>query len=123
MKNMKRLTMSLFLLLSGCWARSYDLVQNGIVCVDLKAPKDIPLKDLSVTKEDSDVVVKGYFGGTRPPPSVTVSLVAPNGRDLAEVNVRTHRPSRRSVGRRFEVRLNGQQGDYPPKGSTLRIAY
>jgi len=123
MKNMKRLTMSLFLLLSGCWARSYDLVQNGIVCVDMKAPKDVPLRQLSVTKEESDVVVTGYFDSISPPPSVTVSLVSPDGTALAEANVRTRRPSRRSVGRRFEARLNGQQGDYPPKGSTLRIAY
>lgn len=123
MQILKRLSMIMVLLMSGCSWRSYDLVQNGIVHVDLKAPKDVPLDNLLVTKEGDDVVVQGYFGGTRPPDTVTVSLVAPNGETLSESHVRTRRLSRRALMRRFQTRFDGVGGDFPPRGSTLRIIY
>ncbi len=124
MTSMKRLTLALTLLLSGCWARPYDLVQNGMICVELQAPGEAPLRDLSVIQDDEAVVVEGFLGAGSPPDSVTITLIGPDRRVLSEASVVPPRRKNQALSRRlFVTRLEIGTREPPPKGSTLRIAY
>lgn len=120
MPKRSALVLVTLLSLSGCFlSYKYDLVQNGIVCVDLEAPNEFPLRDLSVREEGDGIIIKGFLGSYTPAHDVTLQILAPDGEELWLTSVPAVRSNRRTTGRRFEASAPID----PPKGSTLRIAY
>jgi hypothetical protein len=113
---------SLVLLLSGCFAgpHRHDLVSNGVLCVDLEAPDDMPLRDLAVWQNGNVLTVEGVVGSLPAPRDANISVLGPGGTVLARSTGRFGRVSRRGgTRRRFVVSLPV----LPPRGSTIRIAY
>lgn len=96
-----------------------DLVQNGLLCVTLDAPDDLPLRSLSVTQDGPDLVVRGSMDYLRPPREAVVELFSSDGTRLAHTTVKAVRPGHRGSRRRFEARLPA----VAEKGSRVRIAY
>lgn len=114
----KSLAMALLLLPVACWHHQYDLVQNGVLCVDLGAGENMKLRYLSVTQEPDSITVNGRVDSDHLPESLTVAVVAPDGSLTSKDSVRMFRLGRHIRGRGFEAHLPG----VPQRGSTLRIS-